>query len=631
MKSLVILVLWAIVCLGTELTEEIQRAQSLLAAEGPSTNVLDEFNRVIHKIESESEDNNNDQVDKVNTSESQTLSQLYFKKSLIEMTLNKERDAIKTLHKCLALDPYLKPAQSKLIDLLLEFGLFDDPVFSQLPSDHEAMVKIHKFNMEYQKMETLLQKGHYDLAAGIIENDLLPVSPANSSLYKYQIEALTNLDPSVSDSDSDWDPLAISRTIILAYTKLVKLESVKNLSNYRYLSDFLLYTQVNFQKAFANVKQCLRIDNEYSECAKLSKFYSKFKLVFEQLEAYSIELSHIYLENENSASIDFVDLNDKVDFKFIIQFLFNEKPTKRQLTGIRGSINSNYDYLMYFVNEFKQSAPYLSQTLPFTIDLDKLICEGYIQTHDYKAADNACRKLSDDSNSFLPKFIPQIDKLLAKKKYNEVDSLMKRFPVNTRQTKLFQSRYEKVEAYLQEQQRKHQQEQQQRFYQQQQQQQQQRQQYRQQAPPRSNKPKTDYYKILGISKDADERTIKKAHRTQTLKYHPDKYKGNDLTPEQIESKMQEINKAYEVLSNPELKERYDRGDDPNDPMGGGGGGPGGASPFSNSGGFAGGNPFGGSGGGGGFQFHFGNGFNFGGFGNQGPKMKFQKNFKKRKP
>jgi DnaJ homolog subfamily C member 3 len=52
--------------------------------------------------------------------------------------------------------------------------------------------------------------------------------------------------------------------------------------------------------------------------------------------------------------------------------------------------------------------------------------------------------------------------------------------------------------------------------------------------------------------------------TQT--YHPDKYKG-DLSRDQVDDKMSKINLANEILSNPELRQRYDSGDDPNEQQG----------------------------------------------------------------
>ena len=90
----------------------------------------------------------------------------------------------------------------------------------------------------------------------------------------------------------------------------------------------------------------------------------------------------------------------------------------------------------------------------------------------------------------------------------------------------------------------------------------------------------DYYKILGVDKNASEDEIKKAFRKLAHTHHPDKTGGED-------AKFKEINEAYQVLSDKKKREHYDRfGTDP-----------------SAQGGFSGGNPFGG--------FDFGGGF--GGF------------------
>lgn len=112
----------------------------------------------------------------------------------------------------------------------------------------------------------------------------------------------------------------------------------------------------------------------------------------------------------------------------------------------------------------------------------------------------------------------------------------------------------------------------------------------------------DYYKVLGVSRDADEREIKRAFRKLTVQHHPDKAAKNGVTQEEAQKKMSAINEAYEVLSDPELKARFDRGDDPNDPQSG-------QQPFQGSpfGFNPGGQPIffqqrGGGGGGGGFKF-----------------------------
>lgn len=64
----------------------------------------------------------------------------------------------------------------------------------------------------------------------------------------------------------------------------------------------------------------------------------------------------------------------------------------------------------------------------------------------------------------------------------------------------------------------------------------------------------DYYKILGVEKDATSEEIKKAYRKLALKYHPDKNPDN----KEAEEKFKEITEANEVLSNPEKRKKYDQ-------------------------------------------------------------------------
>lgn len=124
----------------------------------------------------------------------------------------------------------------------------------------------------------------------------------------------------------------------------------------------------------------------------------------------------------------------------------------------------------------------------------------------------------------------------------------------------------------------------------------------------------DYYKVLGVTRDADDREIKRAFRKLTVLHHPDKAAQHGISAEEAQKKMAAINEAYEVLSDPELKARFDRGEDPNDPQAGqqhqgspfgfgaqgqpvffqqrGGGGGGSSFKFQAGGGFPGGFPFG---------------------------------------
>lgn len=65
--------------------------------------------------------------------------------------------------------------------------------------------------------------------------------------------------------------------------------------------------------------------------------------------------------------------------------------------------------------------------------------------------------------------------------------------------------------------------------------------------------KRDYYEILGVNRSASASELKSAYRKLALKWHPDRNKEKDA-----EAKFKEINEAYEVLSNPEKKQKYDQ-------------------------------------------------------------------------
>lgn len=65
----------------------------------------------------------------------------------------------------------------------------------------------------------------------------------------------------------------------------------------------------------------------------------------------------------------------------------------------------------------------------------------------------------------------------------------------------------------------------------------------------------EYYELLEISKTASEEDVKKAYRKQALRWHPDK---NPENRENAESRFKEIAEAYEVLSNKEKRELYDK-------------------------------------------------------------------------
>ncbi|MFW6159445.1 MAG: DnaJ domain-containing protein, partial [Planctomycetota bacterium] len=67
--------------------------------------------------------------------------------------------------------------------------------------------------------------------------------------------------------------------------------------------------------------------------------------------------------------------------------------------------------------------------------------------------------------------------------------------------------------------------------------------------------KKNYYDVLGVSRDADTDEIKRAFRKLAARYHPDKNPDNK---KEAEEKFKEVAEAYEVLSDPEKRSRYDQ-------------------------------------------------------------------------
>lgn len=89
--------------------------------------------------------------------------------------------------------------------------------------------------------------------------------------------------------------------------------------------------------------------------------------------------------------------------------------------------------------------------------------------------------------------------------------------------------------------------------------------------------KEDFYKLLGVDRNASDAEIKKSYRSKAMKYHPDRNKDN---PAEAEAKFKQIKEAYEILSDPKKRSAYDQfGHAGVDPSMGGGRGAGGFGGF----------------------------------------------------
>lgn len=153
-------------------------------------------------------------------------------------------------------------------------------------------------------------------------------------------------------------------------------------------------------------------------------------------------------------------------------------------------------------------------------------CDAYVKNEDWSAGANVCARVRDEDPSFVPAVLLQAHIELENRNYHEALQL-----VHSIRGSSDDPRIEELYHTIREESRP-----------------------KQHAPTDDTK---DLYKILGVDKKATKKEIKKAHRDLSKKYHPDKYKGTDLTKDQIMAKMQDINEAYEVLGDDERRKDYD--------------------------------------------------------------------------
>lgn len=525
---------------SADLLQDISSLNTLYSTEGPTVDVLAQYELVLSAIKRQPS---------TSPEISAALPQIHLKKALIELNLNKESQAIEDLKVVLGLEPNNRVAKSRLIDVLVGKGSFTQlEPFLNPDEDAELLGQIQLWTFSFDNAQRFFDEKEWERSIEELDQHVLSLTPNNYPAlelhYKAHLELLRKGNAYLKVGHND---LPVNMVIIGDLSKLLTAQPMGEISYYHTLASMIFYTEGRFESAKNSVKLCLKINNEYKPCGDLSKFLTKvleFAVALQDIGQYYNMLESAIEEDAGEPNINFGWVED---------FLFNQeiKASKLEIRKLK-NISNNYEYLTSKAEQFE---PSLQGSVKFIKDLNKLACESLVRGK--KSASSFCAKTDD---SFFPKHVAKIDKLLKKQKFGEAKTLMGQFTVNVGKTQLFRERYVQIEQYERQQQQQQQQQQRQRQQQQQQQHHQQQQQ--------QNAPTKDYYKILDISRDADDRTVKKAHRTQTLKYHPDKYKGDDLTPDEAENKMQDINQAYEVLSNKELRERFDRGDDPNDPSGG---------------------------------------------------------------
>lgn len=334
-----------------------------------------------------------------------------------------------------------------------------------------------------------------------------------------------------------------------------------------YIANLLFYSLNDFDRAATQLRKCLHSDPDSKPCSKLLRRFKNYNK--------SLTKAREHRSKRQYASCNKIMFTSEPDEPNLFTELTEdiaelEKPPKSK------SKSASVDL------------PTFHSKLPHELlaDINELACESYSEQKKAAKAAPFCDEALRLNPASLPATLARASTLVSSESYEEAIRLLISFRDSYQEiaeaSRVFTKKLHEAQMLL-----------------------------------KRSKEK-DYYKVLGVSRDADERTIKRAYRKLVKQYHPDKYRG-ELTEEQVQSKMSAINEAWEVLSNPELKERFDNGDDPNsqeqqgNPFGGG-------NPFAHWGG-----PGGGGGAGGPFMFRQQQ-QGFGGFGGGAGGQQWKFNF-----
>ncbi|OSD01882.1 hypothetical protein PYCCODRAFT_1368404 [Trametes coccinea BRFM310] len=296
--------------------------------------------------------------------------------------------------------------------------------------------------------------------------------------------------------------------------------------------------------AMSTLKQCLHYDPDSPQCLSMHRLVKAFDKDFKKLDK----------------------LLQAEDWRGIVKLLLGASES-----GTDG-FAAKYDAALaeHTTREALQVHPQIplpdsKRTSPRRAVILRSVCRAYVKMNQAKKGEQWCSELLEmhGMENDADALIGRGEALMAKEEWEEAVRLLERaFEATGRSNREIHQKLQKAQKLLKQSKQK------------------------------------DYYKVLGVARDADAKTIKKAYRKAVLTAHPDK--GGS------EAKMAAVNEAYEVLSDPELRQRYDNGDDPNDPMSQQGG-----NPFQQGGGYPGrewGQFFQGGFQGGGF--HFPGGFQF---------------------
>ncbi|ODQ68110.1 DnaJ-domain-containing protein [Nadsonia fulvescens var. elongata DSM 6958] len=200
------------------------------------------------------------------------------------------------------------------------------------------------------------------------------------------------------------------------------------------------------------------------------------------------------------------------------------------LEALRAQAQQEYNYFLQ-ENEITASPPLLSPATSGLVDIIDLdICEIYniVQRFDTPIGTEACQSAKRQNR--LSGHLYEIEQAFSHEQFQKAIDLTQTAINKAEEMGLDIASQQKLNALMQK---------------------------AQKALHKANT--VDHYKVLGVPTSASQAEIKKAFRTKAREFHPDKYRG-DLTKDEVERKMADVNEAWEVLGDEVKRAEFDRGD-----------------------------------------------------------------------
>lgn len=539
--------------------------------------------------------------------------EIHYKMGLIHLSMGNDMKAIKSFEGLQSLgDSYYNLSKTRLSDLYVEFGLWLK-LKELIPEDDTGEI-FESLN------KTLYEKINDPDKLSTIDDELVPmlnISPYDLDTLTIRADFLFHklfTTKTLNDITSAYEIVRIYDVILEKHKIALTLDQRIEI---HYTAALLQLLILNSEPTL-HLRKCLAIDMDYKPCKDLSLLVSRLNKInpsrsqLFDTQSYALgsnvdwkKVSDYYLSKKRENIVNYQWINNKITelVNSNTDLLITNRPVTKGLF------------------KFNPETPLVDDAANFSFFrfIDIIVCEASMQlTHTNdpdkkkykKAADHFCKKalkltLNDDEwNQFMDAMnkketqLPDefttnlwntyptlatymVEKIISRKNFRGGNEhlqthIIKFFqdnelfgaenPVIKAQASVIKQVFEKKQKLDQQRQRQQQQQHQQQqfnFFQQfANGQHGQQQQYQQRAPPQQpgHNPDKDYYKILGVAKDANTKDIRKAYLNLTKKYHPDK-QGSLSEDEQkkVHEKMSEINEAYEFLSDDSKRNEYDQG------------------------------------------------------------------------